>query len=172
MTALNSKYKGFTLVELLVVIAVISVISAIAVPTYLSYIKRSKAIVILASVKDALKQLANDTDKWPGNKTPYICPMNQTPSSDGAEYSDLTANNIGLFNNNGTAFSNWDGPYLPVSYLDTATGKFLDPWGKAYFMDYDYDVNGRWQVVVGSSGPNKSAINVYDSDNIYVVVGQ
>jgi len=167
------KEEGFTLVELLIVLAIVSTLAAIAVPTYTKYINRSRAIATLASVKDALKLLDHDTGIWPGGKTPYICPKNQTPSTDGAEFADLTADDIGLFNNNGSVFSGpeWEGPYLPSSYL-ASDGKFRDPWGTPYFIDYDYDVDGKWYVVVGSSGPNKSAINTYDEDNIYVIIGQ
>ncbi len=166
------KREGFTLIELLVVLAIVSALAAIAIPTYLKYLKRSKAIVTLASVKDGLKLLANDTNMWPGGNTPYVCPKNLTPPVNGKEYADLTADDIGLFNNNGTVFSSssWEGPYLPSWYL--TGGKFLDPWGTPYFMDYDYDINGQWFVVVGSAGPNKSGINAYDSDNIYVIVGR
>lgn len=165
--------EGFTLVELLIVLAIVSVLAAIAVPTYTKYINRSKAVATLSSVKDSLKVLAHDTNIWPGGNLPYICPKNQTPSTDGDEFVDLTADDIGLFNNNGSVFAGpeWEGPYLPSSYLASG-GEFLDPWGTPYFIDYDYDIGGEWYVVVGSSGPNKSAINTYDADNIYVIIGR
>ncbi|MFQ5736545.1 MAG: type IV pilin protein [Thermodesulfobacteriota bacterium] len=170
---IRRRKEGFTLVELLVVVAIVSVLAAIAVPSYTKYINRSKATATLSSVKDALKMLGHDTDIWPGNHTPYVCPKNLTPPVDGKEYADLTADDIGLFNDNGSVFSGvgWDGPYLPGSYL-ASNAKFLDPWGTPYFIDYDYKIDGKWYVVVGSAGPNKSAINTYDSDNIYVIIGQ
>lgn len=165
--------KGFTLVELLIVLAIVSALAAIAIPTYAKYVNRSRAIAVLAAVKDSLKALDHDTGIWPGGKTPYICPKNQTPSTDGIELADLTADDVGLFNDNGSVFAGpaWEGPYLPGSYL-AADGKFRDPWGTLYFIDYDYEIDGKWYAVVGSSGPNKSAVNTYDEDNIYVIIGQ
>ena len=167
------KISGFTLVELLIAVAIIAVLAAIAMPRYTRYIRRSKAIATLASVKDALKVLAIDTSTWPGGEEPFISPRNLTPPQNGDEYADLTANDVGLFNNNGTVFTgpDWDGPYLPPEYL--SAGQFLDPWGTTYWLDYDYTAaNGDYIVAVVSSGPNKSAINDYDSDNIYVSVGR
>lgn len=108
-------------------------------------------------------------------RPPYLSPKNLTPSQNGSRYADLTAADIGIFNNSGAVFSTdhkWKGPYLSASLLDPATGKFLDPWGTPYFMDYGYNVNGKWCVVVGSAGPNGSGTGFSDPDNIYVIVGQ
>ncbi len=172
MPRVFSKKEGFTLIELLVVVAIIGILAGIAIPRYTQYIRRSRAIATLASVKDALKALAIDTMIWPGGEDPFISPRNLTPSQNGDEYADLTADDVGLFNNNGTVFSgpDWEGPYLPPKYLDS--GQFLDPWGTPYWLDYDYNVGGEYIVAVVSSGPNKSGINVYDADNIYVRVGK
>ena len=38
------------------------------------------------------------------------------------------------------------------------------------FLDCDYEIDGVDYVVVGSFGPNKVGMNVYDSDNLYVIV--
>ena len=168
----RKKISGFTLVELLIVVAVIAILASIAIPRYTRYINRTKAIATLASVKDALKALAIDTYTWPGGEEPFVSPRNLTPSQNGDEYADLTADDVGLFNNNGTVFTgpDWEGPYLPPQYL--SSGQFLDPWDTPYWLDYDYDVGSEYITAVVSSGPNKSAINDYDSDNIYVEVGR
>ncbi len=165
--------RGFTLVELLIVMAIVAILAGVAIPTYGKYIRRSQAISQVSSLKDALKALAIDTNNWPAGMEPFVCPKNLIPSQNGGEYLDLTADDIGIFNNNGSVFTlpDWQGPYLPAYYLDSS-GKFLDPWGTPYFMDYDYQINGQWFAVVGSYGPNKQGLNLYDSDDIVVVVGR
>ncbi len=162
--------KGFTQIELAVVIAVLLAMVAFMTPTYLKYLKRSRAVLTLASVKDALGALSKDTGRWPGGADP----KHLSASGRALELADLTAPDMGLFNDRGEVFSRergWKGPYLPLSSLDPGTGKFLDPWGTPYFMDYSYNVNGKLFAVVGSAGPDRKGVNASDTDNIFVVVG-
>ena len=38
---MNQKYKGFTLIEVMIVVAVIGILTALAMPSYNEYIRRS-----------------------------------------------------------------------------------------------------------------------------------
>jgi len=56
----NRKAKGFTLIELMIVVAVIGVLAAIAIPQYQGYVKKSALGTALASAS-AYKTQAEDT---------------------------------------------------------------------------------------------------------------
>jgi general secretion pathway protein G len=157
--AIRSKNSaGFSLIELLVGIAIIGILSAIAIPAYMAYREKAKIAQAYAELKDiqlAIGLLAIDTNRWPGPN-----PVGVTAN---LEAWDLNALNAGLFVANPVDFPNWRGPYIK-------SGVPQDPWGSDYFFDPDYNINGTNFVVVGSFGPNRVGRNVYDSDDVVLVL--
>ena len=60
--------KGFTIIEVIVVIIMIAVLASIAVPTYMGYVFRARAsegIVTLGSVKTFMLERRAATGEWP-----------------------------------------------------------------------------------------------------------
>ncbi|MFA0387670.1 type IV pilin protein [Vibrio splendidus] len=52
----RTSQKGFTLIELMIVVAIIGALSAIAVPAYKDYVSKSQASSALATLKTAITQ--------------------------------------------------------------------------------------------------------------------
>ena len=69
----KSNKKGFTLVELVVVIAIIGVLAAILIPTMMNYVKKarlktanSNAKLVFTTVNNKCADIVSDSDKCDG----------------------------------------------------------------------------------------------------------
>jgi type IV pilus assembly protein PilE len=49
--------KGFTLIELMIVVAIIAILAAIAYPSYQEYVRKTKRIEMQAAMQDVAVQL-------------------------------------------------------------------------------------------------------------------
>lgn len=97
--------KGFTLLELLVVLVIIGLLVAYVAPRYFSQVGKSEVKVTRAQLKaleDALDQYRLDVGRYPTSEQ-GLDALNTQPSGEGR----------------------WQGPYLRKSVPK-------DPWGSAY----------------------------------------
>jgi prepilin-type N-terminal cleavage/methylation domain-containing protein len=153
-----SDRKGFTLIEVIVVVGIIAILASILVPMVLKEIDSSrvaKAQADVRSVMTAMVVFKKDTAQWPNMDN--SCAANVTLlNGDGALPPNLAAlgfdaavsssYNDHLAANTNGCYTNWKGAYI--------ARVTADPWGHAYITnatDFSIDGNPVWIL---SAGPN------------------
>lgn len=111
--SLSATRKGFSLVELLVVIIIIAVLAAIAIPKFVNSGQRSREAALKADLKlyrNAIELFSNDTGAFPNalsDLTATTAPANGKDSTGAAK--TITA-------------TDWKGPYLQSVEKDPLSG--------------------------------------------------
>ncbi len=94
----QSKHRGFTLLELLIVIIIVGIISALAYPSYMQYVtntKRTAATSVLLQIADRQQQFFMDNKAYTADLTNLGYPANpQEISDDGRSMATGNAENV------------------------------------------------------------------------------
>jgi general secretion pathway protein G len=119
--------RGFTLLELLVVLAIMGMLAAIIAPQVIRYLGTSRtqtAKVQIQYVMQGLELFRIDVGRYPSQQEGLVALVNPTPSA-----------------------PNWNGPYLKKE------SAIKDPWGNPYL----YQIPGQHgEVDVYSLGQDKA----------------
>jgi general secretion pathway protein G len=169
---INMKSKGFTLIELAVVLAIIAVLAAVLTPMVTGYIDQARTARAQADVRtiaDAIKLYNRDTGRWPiyNSSASYTSDsaasveigtsQGNNPTAGGGTNWTITLGNTSLelylnndYSNVGSASfpkAGFRGPY--VRTVDS------DPWGNKYLINAtDFTRSSANHTYVVSAGPN------------------
>lgn len=148
--------RGFTLIELVIVIAVIAILAALLVPTILGQAERarvSRAKSDATEIAKALARIRTDT-AFVDAATPlcYIpANVNAAPSGTPA-VGPAACGGLPACTPATVGELCWGGPYMSAAVAD-------DPWGQAWTTTYNVDTNA---ITVTSNGPDKTASTADD----------
>jgi type IV pilus assembly protein PilA len=126
---MRNNEKGFTLIELMIVVAIIGILAAIAIPNFLNYQLKSKT----AEAKVNLGAIATSQESWRAENDSYIA-CGAYPKAYGPSKQTWTKANAGNFTSigfapSGDVYYQYEVPAANVSttaFRATATGDLDD----------------------------------------------
>lgn len=91
---MRTKNKGFTLLEVMIVVAIVAILAAIAIPSYSNYVIRTKRgdamAALMSAVESVERQKASNNFSYAGASLPF----NRVPTDGGATYYNITLSNL------------------------------------------------------------------------------
>ena len=138
------KKKGFTIVELVIVIAVIAVLAVVLIPTFSSLIKKANMSADMVAVKEMNTILA--TEEITDGKPATVVEAQEVLTSNGVnDFTPMDANNVFYWVGSDNRVILWDIEETKVTYPDEYVKKYKDVTTPS--NDWS-DLSNNYEVVV------------------------
>lgn len=134
--------KGFTLMEMLIVVAIIAILIAIAIPTFASSLNKARVATDEANIRSGYASVMTDVL------------MDDNHSVEGGTTGTFKLNKDGSVTKITTAGQNAADPYTTVGKNDNAdtavAGNKVGKWDKGVGVTYEYNyATGKVTITVG-----------------------